>query len=107
VQLYLIAFAITTSGKPQLKEGVNELGTRGSDPTVRGSDAFLVPNSFTPSLTLSHGFSFLFRPIRNAEFFPMLDDDGVELLLNFPQESRWVHARKIPVDMLIHDLDER
>ena len=37
----------------------------------------------------------------------MLDDNGIELLLNFPQQSRWVDAWKIPIDMLIHDLDER
>ena len=37
----------------------------------------------------------------------MLDDNGIELLLNFPQQSRWVDARKIPVDMLLYDIDER
>ena len=60
-----------------------------------------------PDLTLSRRFSFLFRLIRDAEVLAMLDDNGIELLLNFPQQSRWVDARKIPVDMLLHDIDER
>ena len=37
----------------------------------------------------------------------MLGNNGIEFLLNFPQKPRWIHAWKIPVNVLVNDLDQR
>ena len=37
----------------------------------------------------------------------MADDDVIEFLLDFTEKARGIDARKIPVNMLVNDLDKR
>jgi len=37
----------------------------------------------------------------------MPNNNGIELLLHFPQKTRRVDPREIPVDVLVNDFDER
>lgn len=56
---------------------------------------------------LARGFC-LFSGLANrlADIFTMINDDGVEFLLDFSQQAWRIDAGKIPVYMLVNDFDQ-
>ena len=69
-----------------------------SDALCRGCDS--------KDLPFFRSFPFLQGSSTYVQFLAVLDNDGIEFLLDFPQKARRIDARKITVDMLVNDFDE-
>lgn len=58
-------------------------------------------------LPASGRFSFLSGLYSGIELFPVPSNNGIELLLDFPQKARGIDAREVPIHVLVNDFDER
>ena len=64
-------------------------------------------NSTPGGLRSSCRLRFFRRFDGSRDLFAVTGDNRIEFLLNFTEDARRIDAGKIPVDMLVHNLDER